>query len=121
MAPDKSKDLASAERRALRARAHQLRPVVMVGNAGLSPKVVREINANLTSHELIKIRVLGDDRAIRKNLVTDICEATGAEPVQQIGKIIVIFRPRPPEEQKTVKRRPRPKPPRKTKRSYQKA
>jgi RNA-binding protein len=120
MPPDKLKELASAERCALRARAHHLRPVVMIGEAGLKPEVVREINANLTSHELIKLRVLGDDRETRKNLVSEICEATGAKAIQHIGKIIVIYRPRPPEEQKTVKRRPRRKVPRKTKRSYQK-
>lgn len=120
MAPDKVKELDSAERRALRARAHHLRPVVMVGGPGLKPEVLREIEASLTSHELIKIRLHGDDRETRKNLVSEICEATGAQPVQHIGKIIVIYRPGPPEKQKAVKRRSRPKPPRKTKRSYQK-
>jgi RNA-binding protein len=112
-------ELTSAERRALRARAHHLRPVVMIGDAGLTPEVTREIDANLKSHELIKIRVLGDGREARETLVGAICEATGAQSVQSIGKILVVYRPKPPEERKLKKRRTRRKPPRRTKRSYQ--
>jgi len=114
------KELDSAQRRALRARAHHLQPVVMIGEAGLKPEVVREIDAALKSHELIKIRVLGDERAARKALVSQICEQTGAQPVQQIGKILVVFREKPADEQpKTPSRRPRRKAPRRLKRSYQ--
>ena len=112
-------DLTSAERRALRARAHHLRPVVMIGEAGLTPEVAREIDANLKSHELIKIRVLGDDRENRDALVAAVCEATGAQPVQHIGKILVVYRSKPPEESKPAKKRTRRKLPRRTKRSYQ--
>jgi RNA-binding protein len=112
--------LTPAERRALKARAHHLQPVVMIGEAGLTPLVEREIDANLRAHELIKIRVLGDERAAREALIAAICEATGAHLVQHLGKIIVVYRPRPPEEQpKKKKARPRRKPPRRTKRSYQ--
>ena len=111
--------LTPAERRALRARAHHLRPVVMIGDAGLTSEVTREIDANLKSHELIKIRVLGDERGAREALISAICEATGAESVQQIGKILVIYRPQPPEEKKPAKRRPGRKPRRRTKQSYQ--
>ena len=115
------KELDSAERRALRARAHALQPVVMIGEEGLKPAVIREINLNLTSHELIKVRVMGEDREARRNLITEICDATGAQPVQTIGKILVIYRPLPPEAKKQVKpRRPGRKAPRTTKRSFQK-
>src|SRR5689334_24514620 len=114
-------ELTSGERRALRARAHHLQPVVIIGNAGLTPEVLREIDTNLKSHELIKIRVLGDERNERRELAGHICEATGAQPVQQIGKILVVYRPRPPDEQPRRKRRSIRKPPRKTKRSYQNA
>jgi putative YhbY family RNA-binding protein len=113
------KELTSGERRALRARAHHLHPVVMVADAGLTPQVSREIEANLRSHELIKIRVFGDDRAAREALASAICEETGAQPVQHIGKILVLYRERPAEERKAVKRRPGRKRPRKTKRSFQ--
>ena len=54
-------DLTSAQRRALRARAHALNPVVMVGDAGLTTPVLNEIHQNLASHELIKIRVMTDE------------------------------------------------------------
>ena len=118
------KPLDSAARRALRARAHHLNPVVMIGEAGLTPAVVREIDAALKSHELIKIRVLGDERAARKALVGDICEQTGAEPVQQVGKIVVVFREKPAEEAKAEARKQAPKrakrkAPRRLKRSFQ--
>jgi RNA-binding protein len=112
--------LSPAERKVLRARAHHLQPVVMLGDAGLTEPVLREIEANLRSHELIKIRVLGDGRATRKDLIGAICEATGAQPVQHIGKMLVVYRARPPEEDTPVKRaRPRRKAPRRLKRSYQ--
>jgi len=91
----------------------------MIAEAGLTPQVCREIEANLRSHELIKIRVFGDDREARVALASTICEDTGAQPVQHIGKILVIYRARPAEEQKAVKRRPGRKRPRRTKRSFQ--
>jgi putative YhbY family RNA-binding protein len=113
------KELTPIERRDLRAKAHHLQPVVMIGDSGLTPEVVREIDTNLKSHELIKIRVRGDERGARKALISAICEETGAQAVQQIGKILVVYRPKPPEEAQPPKGRPRRNPPRKTKRSYQ--
>ena len=112
--------LTPAERKALRARAHHLDPVVMIGAGGLTETVLREIEANLKSHELIKVRVLGDEREAREGLLERICAETGAAPVQTIGKLLVIYRPKPPEEDKKKKRRPSRNPPRRTKRSYQK-
>jgi RNA-binding protein len=112
-------ELTSAERRALRARAHHLKPVVLIGDAGLTPEVVHEIDLNLKGHELIKIRASGEGRHARDALIEAICEATGAQPVQCIGKILVVYRPKPPEESKPAKRRVGRKPRRKTKRSYQ--
>jgi RNA-binding protein len=112
--------LTPTERRDLKARAHHLRPVVIIGDAGLTAEVAREIKSNLRSHELIKIRVLGEDRGSRSELISAICQETGAKPVQQIGKILVIYRPRPPDEQQRPSpRRAKRKAPRRTKRSYQ--
>jgi putative YhbY family RNA-binding protein len=88
-------ELTPAERRALRARAHHLHPVIMIGGAGLTPAVLKEIDIALKSHELIKIRVLGDERERREKLLAETCAALDASPVQQIGKILVVFRPRP--------------------------
>jgi len=110
--------LSASERSALKARAHALDPVVLVGDAGLSPAVIQEIDRSLTAHELIKIRVSGDDRDARGEILRQICEALGASPVQQIGKILVIYRPKPEDQQKrkTGQRR---KPARALKRSFQ--
>ena len=113
------KVLAPAERRALRARAHHLHPVIMIGEAGLTSAVLREIDLALKTHELIKIRILGNDRTGREALIGKICAALDARPVQHIGKILVVFRPRPePAEPKPAPRRGR-KPRYRPKRAYQ--
>lgn len=114
-------DLTPARRRALRARAHRLRPVVIIGEAGLTPAVLKEIDAGLRSHELIKIRVLGEDRARRREWMSEICRTLEAVPVQEIGKLLVVYRPRPPEPATAAAPRPRrgQKETRRTKRSYQ--
>jgi len=89
------KELTPPERRALRGRAHPLHPVILIGEAGLTPAVLHEIDNALKGRELIKIRVLGDDRDARAAMMERICAALGASPVQQIGKILVVFRPHP--------------------------
>lgn len=106
--------LSQDEKKQLKARAHHLDPVVMIGDAGLTDAVVREIDVALKSHELIKVRMLGDDRDARLAAADAICSATGADLVQHIGKLIVLFRPRPPEE-KARARPARPRGPRRTK------
>ncbi len=87
--------LTPAERRALRARAHALRPVVSVGQHGLTPSVLREIDVSLKAHGLIKVRVGSDDRGTREAALERICAELDAAPVQHIGKLLVIFRPIP--------------------------
>ena len=88
--------ITSAQRRALRADAHHLDPVVMIGDSGLTEAVVAEADRALNSHELIKIRVLGDDREVRALIMKELCSALGCAPVQMIGKLLVIWRPAPP-------------------------
>ena len=87
--------LNAAQRRELKARAHALNPVVMISDAGLTPSVLHEIDVSLKSHELIKIRVFGDDRAARAAMIDDISTKLDAALVQHIGKILVLYRPRP--------------------------
>ena len=82
------------ERSALRAEAHGLKPVVIIGEAGLTPAVMKEIAASLDSHGLIKVRVFGDDREARVTIYDTICEELDAAPVQHIGKLLVIYRPK---------------------------
>jgi len=91
------KDLTPAARQALRGRAHRLKPVVLVGEAGLTASVVREIERALATHELIKIRVMGATRDARDTLLGEVCAATASAPVQHIGKVLVVYRERPPE------------------------
>lgn len=76
----------------LKARAHYLNPVVMVGQHGLTESVIKETDAALTAHELIKVRVLGDDRAERIAICEALCEAVDAQLVQHIGKLLVLWR-----------------------------
>lgn len=85
--------LTPAQRSALRAQAHHLKPVVMIGEAGLSQAVLAETDAALRAHQLVKIRVLGDERAARAKLMDSVCAALGCAPVQSIGKLLVVFRP----------------------------
>jgi putative YhbY family RNA-binding protein len=87
--------LAPTERRALKARAHPLDPVVIVGDAGLTPAVLKEIERALTAHELIKVRVANDDRDERNAFYETICAKLDAAPVQHIGKLLVLYRVNP--------------------------
>jgi putative YhbY family RNA-binding protein len=86
--------LTPAERSALRAEAHGLNPVVMIGEAGLTPSVMKEISSSLDSHGLIKVRVFGDDREARVAIYEQICAELDAAPVQHIGKLLVLYRPK---------------------------
>ncbi len=86
--------LTPVERSALRAEAHGLKPVVMVGEAGLTANVLKEIELGLDAHGLIKVRVFGDDREARVAMYDTICEQLAAAPVQHIGKLLVLYRPK---------------------------
>ncbi len=86
--------LTPAERAALRAEAHGLNPVVMIGEAGLTESVMKEISSSLDAHGLIKVRVFGDDREARIEMYETICEKLDAAPIQHIGKLLVLYRPK---------------------------
>ncbi len=90
-------ELSIAERKAHRADAHHLDPVVMIGNDGLTPAVQKEVDAALNAHGLIKVRVLGDDRAAREAMYQQLADQLGAAPIQHIGKLLVMWRPKPPK------------------------
>tara|TARA_R110000868_G_scaffold53661_4_gene168113 strand:+ start:1086 stop:1361 length:276 start_codon:yes stop_codon:yes gene_type:complete len=86
--------LNTKERQHLKARAHSLKPVIMVGNNGVTEAVNKEIDRALNDHELIKIRIQSSDRELRQQLLTAITEATDSELVQKIGAIGVFYRKR---------------------------
>src|SRR5436189_3210567 len=101
-------ELTPAERRTLKARAHPLVPVVMVGNKGLTGAVLAEIGRALDAHELIKIRVQAE-KGERAAMLGQICAKTGSSAVQHIGKVLVVYRKKPPEapkERKAADRKP---------------
>ena len=87
--------LTPAQRKVHRAEAHHLDPVVMVGNDGLTPAVLKETEMALNAHGLIKIRVLGDDRQAREDMFQALADQLNAAPIQHIGKLLVLWRPQP--------------------------
>jgi RNA-binding protein len=84
--------LTSIGRKALKARAHKLEPAVIIGAKGLTDEVIAEIDRALRAHELIKVRAPGLEREAREEALTTICDKTGAEAVQQVGKVFVLYR-----------------------------
>ena len=98
--------LTLSERLALRGRAHSLSPTVMIGNAGLTESVLKEITQTLKIHELIKIRVMAE-REQREEILTAICDQLDAAPVQHIGKILVVYKPNPDAHLIELKKMPR--------------
>ena len=91
-------ELTPAQRRDLRARAQHLNPVVTIGDNGLAPTVVAEIERSLQAHELIKVKVQGAEREQRDALMQELCAALDAAPVQHIGNILVVWRQRREED-----------------------
>lgn len=91
-------ELAHDERLRLKARAHHLKPVVLLGAHGLTEPVIREIDRALAAHGLIKIRVPGDDRTMREAIFAAVADRLGAAPVGAIGKLLILFRPKPDEQ-----------------------
>lgn len=86
------KSLTPAQRQYLKGLAHSRQPVAMIGGNGLTPAVLKEIERGLAAHELIKIKAASDEVETRRTWMEEICAVTGAAPVQQIGKVLVIYR-----------------------------
>lgn len=84
--------MAAQQLRFLRQLAHHLKPVVILGNAGLTQTVLAEIERALVDHELIKLRVNAEDRAARQRATAQICQETGAALIQSVGHVVVIYR-----------------------------
>jgi len=96
--------ISPAVRRALKARAHALDPVVLIGDGGVTEAVVAEIERALKAHELIKVRAGGMAREARELAMAEICERTGAEPVQAIGKVMVLWKESPEKREREARR-----------------
>ncbi|TAN50170.1 MAG: ribosome assembly RNA-binding protein YhbY [Betaproteobacteria bacterium] len=87
--------LSPAERKALKARAHRLAPAVWIGGDGLTDAVMAEVERALAAQELIKVRAAGLAREARELALAQICERCAAQPVQHIGKVLVLYRKKP--------------------------
>ena len=102
--------LTSHQRKEQRSEAHHLDPVVLIGGDGLTPAVIRETDAALNAHGLIKVRVFSDERASRELMLTTLSDQLSAAPIQHIGKLLVLWRPVPPKEKvEREDRKPGPK------------
>lgn len=84
--------LSAAEKKQLRAIAHNLNPIIIVGDKGVSEGLLEELDRALEQHELIKVKVASNDREFRAQAVTEMAEKTNATQVQIIGKIVVLLR-----------------------------
>ena len=87
--------LTHPQKRHLKALAHPHKPVVIVGDSGITPAVMHEILLALDHHELIKIRVNAGDREARETMIAEICTTTDAALVQRVGHIATLFRRNP--------------------------
>ncbi len=84
--------LTEKQKRHLRQLAHPKKPVIIVGGGGLSEGLLTELDQSLEHHELLKVRVNAEDREARDSMVVSMCEAVGAELVQRIGHIAILYR-----------------------------
>jgi len=87
--------LTDAQRKYLRRLGHDRNPVVLVGQAGISPNLVTELDRALKDHELVKIRARVGDRSARDQILEELAAATGAELVQRIGHVALYYRANP--------------------------
>ncbi len=96
--------LTARQRQYLRSEAHHLKPVVLLGQHGLTDAVLAEIDQALEIHELIKVRIPGVDREDKREITEAITESTGATLVQTVGHVAVLFRPRQKNSEYTLPR-----------------
>ena len=79
----------------LRAKCHDLKAVIMLGQKGLTDEVLSELDNALVHHELVKIKLSVDDRDARKQMIADICDKTHSQEIQSIGKTLSVYRVNP--------------------------
>jgi len=97
--------LTEHQKKHLRGLGHKLRPVVMIGDAGLTTSLLEEYERTLEHHELIKVKIRVGDRAARDGIIDDLCEKSGAELVQRIGNTALLFRRNPEKERVLLPKR----------------
>ena len=85
--------LTAAQTRFLRGQAHDLKALLQIGNKGVTPAFIAELDAVLEQHELVKVKVAGDDREARDALIGELADRADAALVQRIGHTAVLYRP----------------------------
>jgi len=95
-------ELSEHQKKYLRGRGHQLKPLIMIGDAGLTESLLTEFDATLAHHELIKVKARVGDRAVRDEIIGQLCRDYDAALVQRIGNVALLYRPNP--EKKPEKR-----------------
>lgn len=92
--------LSIQERKRLRQIGHALNPVVMLGGQGLTENVIEETNRALNDHELIKVKIGGEDREARAAIIEEVSTKTESQVVQTIGKIVLLYKKAAKQNQK---------------------
>lgn len=100
MTSPKKSPMKPEQLKAFRRIGHQLKPIVQIAGEGLSEPVMKEVERALLDHELIKVQVLASDRTEKHTLIEQLCETTGAELVQQIGHVALLYRRNPQAKDK---------------------
>ena len=93
--------LSEAQKKHLRGLGHALKPLIMVGDAGLSESLLAEFESTLAHHELIKVKVRAGDRKARDAIIDELCVRSGAALVQRVGNMALLYRENP-EKKKIV-------------------
>lgn len=106
LAPRNMNDLTNAKKKRLRAIGHQLKPVVTVASRGLVDTVLTELERALKDHELIKIKIIAEDRDEKAEIIKEVLKRTGALAIQKVGNVVLIYKPaaEPNESLSNVKR-----------------
>lgn len=84
--------LSESQKKYLRGRGHALKPVITVGDAGLSASLMAEYESTIAHHELIKVRVRVGDRDARNAIIDELCATSSAELIQRIGNVALLYR-----------------------------
>ncbi|MDJ0940537.1 MAG: ribosome assembly RNA-binding protein YhbY [Woeseiaceae bacterium] len=87
--------LSESQKKHLRGLGHKLKPLIMIGDGGLSDSVRAEYLSTLEHHELIKVKVRVGDRDVRDSIIATLCEESGAELIQRIGNVALLYRENP--------------------------
>lgn len=87
--------LSESQKKFLRGRGHQLKPLIMVGDAGLSESLLTEFESTLAHHELVKVKIRAADRAARDEMIRKLCTSYSATLLQRVGNVALVYRANP--------------------------